>query len=170
MLRDLAVPVLGVVVVAAIGCLLRGTRGWGLLLLAASVLWVPSNNGALEGPVLIVVGSHHGLTLADLVGVAGAAVGAFRVWPTGWRSRRVAAARVAVVAGLVLAGFLAALLVTDEDAVAPRAPRQRNLDVPIGQAGRAPLGGAQRSSLDIRRSASTLPPVWQVGQYWNERS
>lgn len=26
------------------------------------------------------------------------------------------------------------------------------------------------NSRDIRRSASTLPPVWQVAQYWNERS
>ncbi len=26
------------------------------------------------------------------------------------------------------------------------------------------------SSFDIRRSARTFPPVWQVGQYWNERS
>ena len=26
------------------------------------------------------------------------------------------------------------------------------------------------SSRDSRRSASTLPPVWQVGQYWNDLS
>lgn len=44
------------------------------------------------------------------------------------------------------------------------------------RAGRRPLPGGRGphpgyfSSRDIRRSASGLPPVWQVAQYWSEES
>ena len=55
------------------------------------------------------------------------------------------------------------------DAVA--AARALDGAVPAGTEVRDPLVLPNYlSSLDIRRSASGLPPVWQVGQYWNDWS
>lgn len=52
---------------------------WGAWLLAAlSVLWLRVN-GPVEGPLLWEVTSDHGLTAADLAGLTGLAVAAWRL-------------------------------------------------------------------------------------------
>lgn len=148
------------------GSLAGRSRAWGWLLLLASGAWLPVNNGVLEGPVLLGVTGKHGLTVSDVLGVAGVLFGGLRVWPPHtWRPGRWLAVRAAVLAAVVVAGFLAALVATDirVDERFTREERTPHVRVHLAADG-------QRSSLDIRRSASGLPPVWQVGQYWNDLS
>ena len=60
------------VVAAAVGP--RFGRWGGLVIAALSVYWL-LRNGPMEGPVLVVVvPGRHGLTAADLAGLAGLAV------------------------------------------------------------------------------------------------
>jgi len=57
---------------AAVACLTRPDTRWVLwILVICSALWLPLNNGHLEGPVLITVDPRHGLTAADLIGYGG---------------------------------------------------------------------------------------------------
>ena len=51
---------------------LSGRHGWGgaATLAGMSLLWILVN-GPMEGPVLVVFTPHHGLTGADLAGIAG---------------------------------------------------------------------------------------------------
>ena len=53
------------------------------MLAAISVVWFVVN-GPMEGPVLIVVTAHHGLTGGDLAGLVGLGLAAFE----GARARR----------------------------------------------------------------------------------
>jgi hypothetical protein len=82
---------------------------WAAGVLAVlSALWLPVNNGGLEGPVLMPVTHGHGLTAMDLVSCAGTWL-AIRVCR---RSGRRSADWVAVGCVVILAlGFLAAYLI-----------------------------------------------------------
>jgi hypothetical protein len=64
--------------------LVAGLSGrWGLrgavLLAAVSVLWLLVN-GPMEGVVLVQVTENHGITGADLAGVAGVGLAGFRAY------------------------------------------------------------------------------------------
>ena len=60
--------------------------GRGVVLLAAmSLLWLLVN-GPMEGAVLVKVSKQHGFTAADLAGVAGLGLAAYRGLE--WRRRR----------------------------------------------------------------------------------
>lgn len=96
--------------------------GMAVLLAALSAVWLPTNNGHLEGPVLIVVAHDHGLTTADLAAYAGFVLALLAGWR--WRRRRIrahggdgagvrwpaAAAFVAVLALLLGCGLAASWL------------------------------------------------------------
>lgn len=87
--------------------------GWAWLLLVASALWLPVNNGVVEGPVLISIGTAHGLTTSDLFGVAGACVAAAALVRRGRHGRRVAlrvGCTVVLCAAVFALGALAAYL------------------------------------------------------------
>lgn len=78
--------VLVALLLAALGLLGRDRRvrrAAAVLLLPASVAWVLFN-GPLEGPVLLTFSHDHGLTVSDLLGVVGVAVG---VALLAWRRR-----------------------------------------------------------------------------------
>lgn len=114
MRQAIALLDLALVAVALTGSLAGRSRAWGWLLLLASGAWLPVNNGVLEGPVLLVVTGKHGLTVSDLLGVAGVLLGGLRVWPPHtWRPGRWLALRAAVLAAVVIVGFVAALVATD---------------------------------------------------------
>ena len=58
----------------------RELGGWGAFLLAGfSLLWL-AVNGSMEGVVLVVLAPSHGFTGADLAGVAGLVLAAYRGW------------------------------------------------------------------------------------------
>jgi hypothetical protein len=60
----------------------------GVVVLAAvSVLWLLVN-GPMEGPVLLTVTTDHGVTGADLAGLTGLALAAFRLTALRRESRR----------------------------------------------------------------------------------
>src|SRR5882757_6173760 len=67
----LAVGDLALLCCAAVACWVRPTRLSVWVLVICSALWLPLNNGHLEGPVLITVDPRHGLTAADLIGYGG---------------------------------------------------------------------------------------------------
>lgn len=60
-------------------------RVLALLLVLAAVAWVLGNK-SVEGPTLLVLSAHHGITAADLVSVP-ASVLALVIWPWGHRRR-----------------------------------------------------------------------------------
>jgi len=63
----------GLVLVALVACAVLAGRGgrWAALALGAcSILWLVVNK-PMEGEVLVVVTEDHGLTTADLAGLAG---------------------------------------------------------------------------------------------------
>jgi hypothetical protein len=66
--------------------------GAGYLLCLASLLWLAVDK-RMEGPTVITVTSSHGLTAADLAGVAGLLLGAHQAWPDVVRRVRGAASR-----------------------------------------------------------------------------
>ena len=74
-------PLVLVLLVLAAGLAHRLGRTGALLLAVFAVLWVLVD-GPMEGPVLVHVSARHGLTGADLAGVAGVALAAY-VWFTG---------------------------------------------------------------------------------------
>lgn len=119
----LTVQLLLVAILVAAGLSLQfPSPGIALLLAALSATWLPTNNGHLEGPVLITVAEDHGLTAADLVAYAGFALALVAAWR--WRADRlrrhgsgsrgvrwpVMAAFVAVLALLLGAGLAASWL------------------------------------------------------------
>lgn len=73
----LAIADLLVLCCAAAACWVCPTRVAAWLLVVCSALWLPLNNGHLEGPVLIAVTARHGLTAADLIGYSGWVVAAW---------------------------------------------------------------------------------------------
>ncbi|MEX0426819.1 asparaginase [Nocardioides sp. DS6] len=82
--RDrLVAPLVLVLLVLAAGLAHLVGRTGALLLAVFSVLWILVN-GPMEGPVLLSFGAGHGLTGADLAGVAGMALAAY-VWVTSRR-------------------------------------------------------------------------------------
>ena len=85
----LAAVVLAVLVLAAGMSGPYGRRG-ALSLALLSVLWFLVN-GPMEGPTLLVVTRHHGVTGADLAGLAGLGLAAWRGLATRHRSRGAAA-------------------------------------------------------------------------------
>ncbi|HEV7194090.1 MAG TPA: hypothetical protein VGN35_12900 [Jatrophihabitantaceae bacterium] len=66
-----SVVMLTCLVAAAGWCLLTRTAFAGWVLLAFAALWLPSNNGHLEGRNLIKLSTGHGITQGDAVGVTG---------------------------------------------------------------------------------------------------
>jgi hypothetical protein len=70
----------------------RGARA-GYVLIAVSVLWILVDKGLGEGPTLMRITKNHGLTAADLAGLAGIALGLRQAWPdVVRRSKRLVAA------------------------------------------------------------------------------
>ena len=52
-------------------CLLTRDRPAAGCLVLAAALWLPANNRHLEGRTLIVLSQSHGVTVADVIGLAG---------------------------------------------------------------------------------------------------
>jgi hypothetical protein len=106
--REYVSIVLAVLAVCAVRCLVT-PRAWAALgVLVSSAVWLPANNGVAEGPVLLSVGETHGLTVADLVGLTGIALGAYtliRLGQTGEVPKRWADPRLVVALAVVLAGL-----------------------------------------------------------------
>jgi hypothetical protein len=67
----LAIADLVLLGVAAVACWIHPTRLSVWVLVICSALWLPLNNGHLEGPVLATLDPQHGLTAADLIGYGG---------------------------------------------------------------------------------------------------
>jgi hypothetical protein len=64
----------------------RELGGWGPVLLAGlSIVWLVVN-GSMEGVVLVSLSAQHGITGADLTGVAGLGLAAYRAIP--WLRQR----------------------------------------------------------------------------------
>ena len=80
--------------------------GWIVLVLAA--VWEPLNNGRMEGHVLLDFGNGHGLTWADLLGLAGFIVATVKIVRPydreSWREGEVGAATGKLLACIVIFG------------------------------------------------------------------
>lgn len=67
----LAMAVSVLMVLAGTGaCAISGSRGAAWITLGAAMVW-PFVNRPLEGPVLLVIGHAHGLTVSDVLSPAG---------------------------------------------------------------------------------------------------
>lgn len=105
---------LGVLLLAAALTFVGGSRRWAWVLLVAAAAWLPANNGVAEGPVLLGVTGDHGLTLSDLLGIAGAVAAGLRLWPPDARAPgRWLVVRGGTVLAVLVVGFLLASFVTD---------------------------------------------------------
>jgi hypothetical protein len=83
---EIAVTV--ILVMAVAGALaVAGSRVAAWITLGSSLLW-PFVNRSMEGPVLLVVGHGHGLTMSDLLAPAGVLLSV--VVLRGWLRRRFA--------------------------------------------------------------------------------
>jgi hypothetical protein len=83
----LAVQLLLVAILLAAGFSLLYPSPWIAVVLAGlSAAWLPTNNGHLEGPVLLSVSDDHGLTTADLLAYFGLALALLAAWR--WRRNR----------------------------------------------------------------------------------
>lgn len=97
---------------AALFCCVHPTRIAAWVLVACSALWLPLNNGHMEGPVLITVVRGHGLTAADLIGYGGWAVAALTLYrvrrhrATGPRWLPVMTAAVVLLCGVTASYFV----------------------------------------------------------------
>jgi hypothetical protein len=92
----------------------RRSRVAGWFTIAVSLIWFPLNNQVLEGAVLVTVSSRHGLTVSDLLGLAGFAAGVLTVWPPStWRADAHSAMRLVGLVGLLLAAFWVAAIQTN---------------------------------------------------------
>lgn len=80
--------------------------GWIVLVLAA--VWEPLNNKRMEGHVLLNLGNGHGVTWADLLGLAGFMVATMKIVRPydrkSWREGEVGAASAKLLACLVIFG------------------------------------------------------------------
>jgi hypothetical protein len=65
------VVVLAALVALIVACLLTRAVPVGIALLLTSAGWMPLNNKRLEGPLLFALSGTHGVTLSDLLGLAG---------------------------------------------------------------------------------------------------
>jgi hypothetical protein len=107
----LAIADLLVLCGAAAVCWARPNGAASWVLVVCSALWLPLNNGHLEGPVLITVTPNHGLTAADLIGYGGWIVAAWtlrrvRGPKTGARWLPVTAATLVLVCGVAVSYFV----------------------------------------------------------------
>jgi hypothetical protein len=102
------------ILVALVGAvlinLLAPTPGTAVLVVVIAGLWLPVNNGHLEGPILIEVDPRHGLSTADLASYAAFVLANLSLWR--WRSvsrsaRRTAAVIWAILLACLLVGALA---------------------------------------------------------------
>ena len=80
--------------------------GWIVLVLAA--VWEPLNNGQMEGHVLLELGNGHGVTWADLLGLAGFIVATLKIvrryHRTSWREGEVGAVTGKLLACIAIFG------------------------------------------------------------------
>jgi len=60
-------------------------RPGALLLTVLALAWIPLNH-TMEGPILLTLTRHHGVTTADMASLGGLAVAAY-VWFSAGRSR-----------------------------------------------------------------------------------
>jgi hypothetical protein len=70
-----SVVVLTLLLAGAACCLLTLDRVAAAALVVISAVWLPANNGHLEGATVVVVSRTHGITVADLLGVAAWLIG-----------------------------------------------------------------------------------------------
>jgi len=66
----LSVVVLTGLVTALVWCVMVRTTSSAWILLALSSIWLPSNNGHLEGRTVLILTDAHAVTQADCVGIA----------------------------------------------------------------------------------------------------
>jgi hypothetical protein len=74
-------------------------------LVGAAVVWIFVNK-SVEGPVLLALGPHHGITVADLVSIALLIIAGLLVLPSRWRSVVTVVALAIVVAGLAMSQIM----------------------------------------------------------------
>ena|SRR5579875_3548510 len=105
----LAIVDLLVLGIALLACLLHPTRTAAWLLVVCSALWLPLNNGHMEGPVLLTVAPHHGLTAGDLIGYGGWLVAAWTLYRVRGQKTRwlpITAAALVLIGGLAISYFV----------------------------------------------------------------
>ncbi len=81
-MSDLRIVLVIVVMLGSMACAIvvgRRQRTGTVLLALLSVLWLLINKD-FEGPVLLRVTEDHGLTTADLLGLAGLILAAWQFW------------------------------------------------------------------------------------------
>lgn len=66
-----SVVVLFALLASAVSCVLTRSRLSAWLLLVCAALWLPANHHHFEGPTLIGLARHHGVTAGDLLTVGG---------------------------------------------------------------------------------------------------
>jgi hypothetical protein len=105
----LAAATLIAMVGTAAVCLIIRQRVAAWLLLLFSAAWLPLNS-AVEGPVIVRISDDHGITVADLLSIAGFVLAAAVLWsarpPAG--SPRQRATSLLVASGIVLVGVVVA--------------------------------------------------------------
>ena len=92
----LALLVVSLLLICAGITVARPSRVTAFALVVVCAIWLPVNNGRLEGPTLFAVDSRHGLTVADLFAYAGfvlAASAVLRWWREALRRPAPAALR-----------------------------------------------------------------------------
>jgi hypothetical protein len=111
----LSVAALTLLLLCVAWCLLTLDRIAAGCLVIAAALWLPANNRHLEGHTLLVLSQAHGVTVADVIGLAGWLLGSavlvaaelpdrYRTRGSGRRAGLTVGACVAVVAvGALLA-------------------------------------------------------------------
>lgn len=98
----LAIADLLILCAAAVACVVRPSRAAAWLLVVCSAVWLPLNNGHMEGPVLLTVSRDHGLTFADLAAYGGWAIAAWTLYRVRRPDRLGRRLLPVVAAGLVL--------------------------------------------------------------------
>jgi hypothetical protein len=67
----IAVLILTCLVSAAGWCLITRTQFAAWTLVTTSAVWLPANNGHLEGHIVFTLNHAHGITQGDFVGITG---------------------------------------------------------------------------------------------------
>jgi hypothetical protein len=105
----LAAATLIAMVGTAAVCLITRQRVAAWLLLLFSAAWLPLNS-VVEGPVIMRISDDHGITIADVLSIAGFVLAVAVLWsahpPAG--SPRQRTASLLVASGIVLAGVVVA--------------------------------------------------------------